>query len=152
MVSLRVMPTFKHILAATDFSEASRAAVELARAMACECGASLTVLHVCEVPGYSMTGPIPYDVATPMVTRAQKELDPVMEHVRKACPAARGLVKVGAAPEQILAVVGEVRADLIVLGTHGRRGFAHAVMGSVAERVVRFSRVPVLTLRSRRGE
>jgi nucleotide-binding universal stress UspA family protein len=146
------MPTFKHILAATDFSEASHGAVELARAMACECGAALTVVHVCEVPGYSMTRPFSYGLAAPLVARAQGELDALMKHVRTACPAADGLVKMGAAAEEILAVAGDVRADLVVLGTHGRRGFAHAVIGSVAERVVRLSPVPVLTLRSRRAQ
>jgi nucleotide-binding universal stress UspA family protein len=144
-----IMPTFKHILVATDFSDAARAAVELARAMACECGASLTVVHVCEVRGASMTAPIPYERATPIVQRAEDQLDPVLEHVREACPRADGLVKMGAAAEQILATAGEVRADLIVLGTHGRRGFARAMMGSVAEEVVRLSPVPVLTLRAR---
>ena len=146
------MPTFKHLLAATDFSEASRAAVEIARAMAGETGAALTVVHVCEVPGYSETGPIPYDLAIPVVTQAHAELDPLMTHVREACPGASSIVRIGAAPEQILAAAGDVRADLIVLGTHGRRGFSHAMMGSVAERVVRLSPVPVLTVRSRRGD
>jgi nucleotide-binding universal stress UspA family protein len=143
------MPTFKHILVATDLSEASRPAVELARAMACECGAALTVVHVCEVPGYSEVGPIPYDVAIPIVTRAHAELDPLLDHLRRACADASGLVRIGAAAEQIIAAARDVRADLIVLGTHGRRGFAHAMIGSVAERVVRLSPVPVLTVRSR---
>lgn len=143
------MATFKSILAATDFSEASRAAVEMARAMACEAGAALTVVHVCEVPISIKSGPVAYDAATPVVQRAHGQLDEVMAHVRAACcPAATALVRIGDAPEQILAAAGDVRADLIVLGTHGRRGFAHAMMGSVAERVVRLSRVPVLTLRS----
>lgn len=146
------MPTFKHILAATDFSEASRAAVELARSMACECGASLTVVHVCELPVASMIAPVPYEVAAPMVQRAESQLAPIMAHVRKACPGASELVKLGAAAEEILATAAEVRADLVVLGTHGRRGFAHAMMGSVAEKVVRLSPVPVLTLRTRSAE
>jgi nucleotide-binding universal stress UspA family protein len=145
------MATFKHILAATDFSEASRDAVELARAMACECGAALTLVHVCEVPGYARTGPIPYDVAAPAAARAEAQLDALVERVRGACPGAGGIVKIGSAPEQILAVAGDVRADLVVLGTHGRRGLAHAMVGSVAERVVRSSPVPVLTVRSRRA-
>jgi nucleotide-binding universal stress UspA family protein len=145
------MATFRHILAATDFSATSRAAVELARAMASESDAALTVVHVCEVPGYSETGPIPYDVATPVALRAEEQLEPLMTHVRSACPRASGVVKIGSAAEQILAVAADVRADLVVLGTHGRRGFVHAVMGSVAERVVRLSPVPVLTVRSPRS-
>jgi len=145
------MATFKHIVAATDFSEASRAALELARSVASESGADLTIVHVCEVPGYSGTGPIAYDLVTPIATQAQVQLDALLDHVRQACPRATGLVKVGAPAEQILAVAGDARADLVVMGTHGRRGLAHAVMGSVAERVVRLSPVPVLTVRSRRA-
>lgn len=145
------MATFGHIVAATDFSEASRDALELARALAAETGAELTVVHVCEVPGYSATGPIAYDLVTPIAARAQEQLDAAMAHVQRACPRARGLVRIGVAWEQLLAVASDARADLLVMGTHGRRGVAHAVMGSVAERVVRLSPVPVLTVRSRRA-
>jgi nucleotide-binding universal stress UspA family protein len=145
------MATFKHILAATDLSDASRGAVELACAMARECGATLTVLHVCEVPGYTATGPIPFDLAAPIAADAEKQLDALLERVRASCPDATGVVKIGTAPEQILAVAADVRAELVVVGTHGRRGFAHAMIGSVAERVVRQSSVPVLTVRARRA-
>lgn len=55
----------------------------------------------------------------------------------------------GVAWEQILAAATDVDANVIALGTHGRRGVAHAIMGSVAERVVRLSDIPVLTVRSR---
>ncbi len=54
--------------------------------------------------------------------------------------------------EEILAAARETRADLVVLGTHGRRGFAHALIGSVAERVVRLSPIAVPTARSRGAE
>jgi nucleotide-binding universal stress UspA family protein len=130
------MATFKHIVAATDFSETSRAAIELACAMAREGGAALTVVHVCEVPGYDETGPIPYDVATPIVAGAERELDGVMSRVRASCPDAAGVVKIGAAPAEILALAADVRADLVVLGTHGRSGISRAVRGSVAEWVI----------------
>lgn len=142
------MPTFRHILAATDFSETSARAVELARAMAAESGARLTVVHVCEVPADLQGGAIPYDLLVPAARAAQARVDEVVESLRGACPGAQALVKMGVAWEQILAVAAEARADLIVLGTHGRRGFAHAMMGSVAERVVRLSPVPVLTVRA----
>ena len=59
MVSPKAMATFRHILAATDFSEASARALELARSLAAECGAELTIVYVCEVPGYAEDAPIP---------------------------------------------------------------------------------------------
>ena len=76
-------------------------------------------------------------------------VDQLLASLRATSPGAKGLLKVGVAWEQILVAAAEVRADLLVLGTHGRRGVAHAVMGSVAERVVRLSEIPVLTVRSR---
>lgn len=146
------MATYDRILAATDFSEASRPALALACAMASDYGAELTIVHVCEVPGFADTGPIPYDVITPLAEAATKRLDALVRSMPHIPPGAKSLVKLGAAWEQILAVAGETRADLIVMGTHGRRGITHAVMGSVAERVVRLSPVPVLTVRSRAGD
>jgi nucleotide-binding universal stress UspA family protein len=142
------MPTFKHIVAATDFSETSRAAVALARDLSCETGATLTVVHVCEVQGLSRGGPLPYDELAPVAARAQARIEELIASLRRACPGATALVKLGAPAEQILAVAADVRADLIVLGTHGRHGLAHAVLGSVAEKVVRAAPVPVLTVRS----
>jgi nucleotide-binding universal stress UspA family protein len=142
------MATFKHILVATDFSDASARAIELACALATESGAHLTVVHVSEIPGYSETGPIPYEVVAPHVESAQAQLDAALAPIRRTCLGAKGLVKVGVPSEHILAVARETGADLVVVGTHGRRGIAHAFMGSVAERVVRTSPVPVLTVRS----
>jgi nucleotide-binding universal stress UspA family protein len=137
---------FKRILVASDFSEASGRALELAVAMARESGADLHVLHVCEIPLYTDA---PIDLVTPLAEAAQARLDKLLRSVRDICPAAKGVFKVGAPWEQILAAAGEVGADVIVVGTHGRRGVTHAIMGSVAERVVRLSDVPVLTVRSR---
>jgi nucleotide-binding universal stress UspA family protein len=143
------IPTFKHILAATDFSDASRAAIELARDMACACGATLTVVHVCEGPGMPPAGPIPYESLAPVAARAQERLEDLLGSLRRACAETTGLVKLGHPADEILAAAAETHADLVVMGTHGRRGLAHAVVGSVAERVVRASPVPVLTVRTR---
>jgi nucleotide-binding universal stress UspA family protein len=143
------MPTFKHIVVATDFSEASRAALALARDLSCESGAALTVVHVCEVSGLSRSEPLPYGSLAPIAARAQERIEDLVASLRRACPAAAAVVKLGAPADQILGVAADVHADLVVLGTHGRHGLAHAVLGSVAEKVVRTSPVPVLTVRSR---
>ena len=58
---------------------------------------------------------------------------------------------VGVPWSQIIEQIDELRPDLVVLGTHGRRGLRHAVLGSVAEKVVRLSPVPVLTVRGSKG-
>jgi nucleotide-binding universal stress UspA family protein len=141
------MAAFQHVLVTTDFSPISSRAVEVACELACDLGARLTVLHVCEVPGYSQTGPIAYDLVTPVVAEAQARLDELLVSARRRCPTAGSLVKVGTASDAVLSVAGEIGADLVVLGTHGRRGFRHAILGSVAETVVRLCPVPVLTVR-----
>jgi nucleotide-binding universal stress UspA family protein len=142
------MATFKHILAATDFSDASRRALEVARSLARETGAELTVVNTCEMPAFIDFG-VTADVVTPLADAAEAKLDELLRAVRADCPGAKGVVRVGVAWEQILVVAAEVGADVVVMGTHGRRGIAHAILGSVAERVVRLSDVPVLTVRSR---
>jgi nucleotide-binding universal stress UspA family protein len=143
------MGVFKHVLAATDFSEASVGAVELAVTIASDSGAALTLVNVCEVPMFPESV-VPVDLLTPLSEAAFKGLGDLAETIKSRCPTPRRVVKVGAAWEEILGTADEVKADLIVLGTHGRRGVVHAVMGSVAERVVRMAHVPVLTVRARR--
>lgn len=105
-------------------------------------------MHVCEAPALPPSGPIPYESLAPVAARAQERLEDLLASLRQACAATSGLVKLGSPAEEILAAAAEIHADLVVMGTHGRRGIAHAMIGSVAERVVRLSRVPVLTVRS----
>lgn len=142
------MFVFKHVLVATDFSEASGLALELAASIARQAGATLTVVHACELPIYPEAIPSA-DLLTPITAAAGKRLDAVVTGLRDRCPGALPLLRVGAAWEEILAAAAEVGADLVVVGTHGRRGLSHAVLGSVAERVVRLSPIPVLTVRGR---
>ncbi len=142
------MGVFKHVLLATDFSEASSGALELAVSVARESGAALTVVHVCELPVFPEAVP-PVDLLTSLTEEAGKRLEQLMTALRDRLPGARQVIRTGAAWEEILAAADEARADLVVLGTHGRRGLVHAMLGSVAERVVRLSPVPVLTVRAR---
>jgi nucleotide-binding universal stress UspA family protein len=141
------MALFRRIVVPVDFSEPSdhalRVALDLARALQAE----LTVLHVLEVPmyPYSGLGVAPVDLLTPAVEPAEQSLKALMATIPP--PGAGSVLRIGTPVEQILAVAKESQADLIVMGTHGRRGVAHLFMGSVAERVVRTSPVPVLTVR-----
>ncbi len=145
------MAVFKHLLVATDFSETSEQAVQVTLELTRESGAELTVLHTAEIPSSVYAGQTfaVVDLMQPIIDVAQQKLDAFMRSVRERHPRAHGVLKLGVAWEQILAGAAEVHADLIVIGTHGRRGIAHAVLGSVAERVVRLSPVPVLTVRGR---
>ena len=144
------MAIFNHIIVPTDFSETSQHALDIAIEIARESGGELTVMHTTEVPvyAYSDMAYAPVDLLSPIAKVAEERLRALVESVRQRHPGARGVLKVGVPWEQIMASVAEVQADLIVMGTHGRRGVAHALLGSVAEKVVRVSQVPVLTVRT----
>jgi nucleotide-binding universal stress UspA family protein len=78
---------------------------------------------------------------------AQRELDKTVTRIRDDGLKARSMLKVGSPFLEIITTAQSEGADLIVLGTHGRSGLAHVLLGSVAERVVRKSPCPVLTIR-----
>jgi nucleotide-binding universal stress UspA family protein len=143
------MSPFQHVLAATDFSECSRIALDTAVELARRYDAALTLVHVFTVPVYPYMDMVPMtiDIETPAREAAREELDKALAAARMQLPSADAVLKQsGAVWEQILAAAREVGADLVVLGSHGRAGVSHALIGSVAERVVRHSHVPVLTV------
>lgn len=138
------MFTFQHILVPTDFSEASGRALELALAIAERLGSRVTLVHAYELPvayGEGIYWPI-----EPIELEAKRALDAALTAVKARCPDADAVLVRGPAWEQALEVARERGADLIVMGTHGRRGVSRALLGSQAERVVRLSPVPVLTV------
>jgi nucleotide-binding universal stress UspA family protein len=142
---------FRHILVATDFAPASSRALEVAMELGKDEGSRLTILHVCEIPGYAYAGIefSPVDLLAPIAEVAEKRLDDLLVATRERFPEVAGAFKLGSPHEQILAVAGQLGCDLVVMGTHGRHGFAHAALGSVAEKVVRSCPVPVLTVHAR---
>ena len=81
-----------------------------------------------------------------MEKAARTALDEVQARVSKLLPGTQSLLKVGPEWERILDAVKEANVDLIVMGTQGRRGLPRLILGSVAEKVVRLSPVPVLTV------
>ncbi|HEX3775256.1 MAG TPA: universal stress protein [Polyangiaceae bacterium] len=140
--------TFQHILVATDFSESAERAVSVACELAQKFDAQLTLLTVWELPpvSYEATLYFPGDLATPIHDAAQSALDRAGEALKKQLPRATTMLREGEAWQEILSGAEAVNADLIVVGTHGRRGLGRAFLGSVAERVVRMSKVPVLSV------
>ncbi len=111
--------------------------------------ASLTLVHVCEIPAYGYSGMQlgGTDFFTPLREAARRHLDDEMRELRKTVPEATGILRIGIPAQEILQTMNETHADLVVMGTHGRRGLEHLLLGSVAEKVVRMSPVPVLTVR-----
>ncbi len=113
-------------------------------------GASVTLMHAFQVPVY--TFPSGALVATAEVmgsvtTAAQDALNDAAARYANRGVVITTLLRDGVPWEEVNAVATETKADLIVIGTHGRRGIARALLGSVAEQVVRTSLCPVLTVR-----
>lgn len=144
---------WKRICCPIDFSEASRAAMEVAVDLARRFGAQLTLLHAYPVPGY--TFPDGSVVSSPrmlqeLADQATRHLSDWQANARElGAPTVNIHTAVGEPAAEIVAWAKEQSVDLLVLGTHGRTGLEHALMGSVAERVVRRARCPVLTVHPR---
>jgi universal stress protein A len=144
----RVHP--QHILVPTDFSAASKKAIEYADALASTFQSRVTLLHVLEpmalppeygyVPAYS-----PEDEAL-QVDAARKQL---LERASGLDSARQTevLVRVGRPWHEVVGAVSELGVDLLVVTTHGRTGLRHLLMGSVAEKIVRHASCPVLVVR-----
>ena len=144
-----------HILVPTDFSGAAKLAVDAAALLAEELGARLTVVFVHDPDGLHSPAQIGFspsrrrDLGAQVLEADTKALEELRgEIVARAGDANVELVHHRSAAQGICEHADKIGADLIVIATHGRTGLKHLLIGSVAERVVRFSKVPVLTLRS----
>lgn len=144
------MQTFKKILAPTDFSahagEATHVAAELSRRY----DAPLTLIHVFEPPPYALPEGLVFYTAE-QLSRVFTELDRLLAEARQGAEAAQPpnvdtRLLEGFAAGEITRFAAQGGFDLIVMGTHGRTGFKHFLLGSVAERVVQTARCPVLTV------
>ncbi len=138
----------RHILVATDFSETAARALDLAAELATKLGAQLHLLHVLGITelgvpelGLAVTS----TMMDSMVANAQKRLDALT--AAKPAMKIEALLRTGDTRAEILHVATQVGAELIVLGTHGRRGLSRALLGSVAEYVLRHAHCPVLITR-----
>jgi len=142
---------FQRILVATDLGELSERAIDLAVELAKKAAARLTLVHVCEVPSYTyaaMGYDRTVDLLGPLQKAARSKLDARMATLRQDMPGAEAILRMGVPSEEILAAIVDTKADLVVMATRGRRGVGHALLGSVAEKIVRLSPTPVLTVRA----
>lgn len=140
------MSPFQHILVATDFSKPSLRAVDFGLMLASRLNPELTLMHAYELPAYAYEAFICPSAAVldGLLGAARQQLDELLAKVRVTAPHARAILGQGAPWQQILLAAHEVEADAIVVGTHGRAGIRRTLLGSVAERVLRLSPVPVL--------
>jgi nucleotide-binding universal stress UspA family protein len=145
------MKTFNNILMPTDFSELSFAGAEYAATIAKMYGAKVYLLHVVLEP--LLAPPFPnVDLNAETLLRdnveaARISLDDEANHRFKDSSNIITVVRKGEPWREIVRFAQAQDVDLIVMATHGRTGFSHAVLGSVAEKVVRYSTIPVLTIK-----
>ena len=146
------MSRIRLIIHASDFSKASRRAFAQSIGLAKSHRAELLILHVLSiVPPFGGEGYIAPGVWEQMEEAAlgvaRRELDKLVQKSRRAGVKAKKLLVLGSPYEEIARVCRRQRADLVVMGTHGRGGIRKFVLGSVADRVVRTSTCPVMTVR-----
>jgi len=142
------------ILHPTDFSSASRVALAKALEIARSNRAQLTIVHVRPVTVPALTDGEVSARAYQQLDRAaeataRKQLAQLVQQAKKRGVRTNGMLVLGRPHEQIIRAARRARADMIVIGTHGRTGLSRLFLGSVASRVVALASCPVLTVRSR---
>ncbi|WP_394842319.1 universal stress protein [Pendulispora brunnea] len=133
------MATIRHILLATDFGPASQRALVTAAEIAEAMHAKVTVIHVIDPPEshVSIEG---------LCDAARRPLDAVVDTLHARHVECSSILRRGRPWQEIVRATNEAHANLVLVGSHGRRGIVHTLIGSVAEKVTRHSSVPVLTV------
>lgn len=146
--------SFQHILVPHDFSDTAEKALGYALDLAERLGSRVTILHVYEVPTYAFPeGPtLTLEMVSEIERAAAIALDGVAARARRRPGVNVGTqLRQGTPWKEIDAAAKESSVDLIVIGTHGRRGIARALLGSVAEKIVRTAPCAVLTVHAPEG-
>jgi nucleotide-binding universal stress UspA family protein len=146
-------PTFARILVPVDFSSTSDSAIDHAQALAARFEAPIELLHVVEDPVASgawepdsayLTIP---ELIDGCIEDAARRLEILKSQLSAQGATVETRVVTGAPARAIVATAQSDGCDVIVMGTHGRTGLSHMLLGSVAERVIRTAVCPVLTVR-----
>lgn len=139
-------PRISRILVATDFSRQAGKALDWAWSLARAYGAKLVLLHVIDVFSLAEVGCVMGGIDPLHLLREQAQKR--MSEYKTLVPDAETAIREASPRPVIVEAALELDCQLIVMGTHGRSGLAHLLLGSVAEYVVRNSKVPVLTVRT----
>jgi nucleotide-binding universal stress UspA family protein len=141
---------FKQIVVTTDLSENAEVAMPVAASLARRFDGHVDVVHVFEVPLYAFTEGVPMALPEWTATVRQNHLRKLGDYVREFAGRekidARPVLLEGETTREILRYATEVKADCIVIATHGRTGLQRLLLGSVAEKIVRLSPCPVLAV------
>jgi universal stress protein A len=144
----------RRILHATDFSKASARALNEAVKQAKQNRAELLIVHVIEptpyVAGDEFGGEEIYIKLEDMAKRdSEASMSKLIRRLKKSNIKAQGLILKGSAHDQIVKAAKSKKADMIVIGTHGRTGLSKLFMGSVAGKVIALATCPVVTVRGK---
>ena len=136
------------LLVPHDFGEPADAALRMALGIAPKLDATIVVLHVYEPPsaGYARAAVPVSDVARALADASRAAVEVIVAGVRPEWERTRGIVREGRPWRAIVDAAEELGAEMIIMGTAGRSGIERALLGSVAEKVVRTAHVPVLTV------
>lgn len=140
------MTPLQTILYPTDFSACSEAAIPMARALAKDQGARLVLLHVAPIeiiPDGAYVVPLDLGAYREAIDDLRRRLEGPDLKLSVEVD-----VRQGDAVDEVLKAADDWRANLIVMGTHGRTGLGRLVLGSVAEAVMRHAKCPVLTIKN----
>jgi universal stress protein A len=148
---------YRKFLVPIDFSEHSKKTVESATQLAVLTGGSITLLHVFQTPDYPAafyqglyTEHEQVRTQVDLLKReANAQLALVIEQIVAKGPEAQPLLRIGNPYDEIVSAAKEIRADLIVIGSHGHTGLERFLVGSTAERVVQYAPCPVLVVKKK---
>jgi nucleotide-binding universal stress UspA family protein len=138
----------KTILVPVDFQEASLEALAKARDLAPQLGLEVVLFHAYPVPIVTYPGFDPV-VAAGLPVDIAAAAKAALDKLSADNGGLRTFLTAGEPAPEILRAVEELKPAMVAIGTHGRQGLSHLLLGSVAEKVVRGSKVPVLTVRAK---
>lgn len=137
------------ILVPTDFSDYSQEALDYALKLAARLDAKVCIMHAYQMPVASWEGAwaFPEDVIAQLEAASRRKLEETVSKARETLPTVSAKFYRGDAREAIPQLATELKADLIVMGSHSRRGLSRALLGSVTESIVRRAPCAVLAFR-----
>lgn len=141
------MLAWRRILVPTDFSETSEVAVREGVALARTFGANLILLYVGDGPASEASTEFPLGIDADLQDAERERMLQILAPFDRETLRPEFVVCAGSAAQEIVRCAEEREVDVIVMGTHGRSGVRHMLLGSVAERVIRTAPCPVLVVR-----
>lgn len=138
------------MLLAYDGSEPSKKALQFTKELAKKLGSEVIVLYVIDIEKLAeMLGELEVNEVTNLEKKANSLVEEAVKELQGAGVRARGTIRKGPPPEAIVEAAKEEGCSMIVVGSHGWRGFKRLLLGSVSEKVVRISDVPVLVVKGK---